>query len=107
MRLPVLGRQYVRQSGTFPASPMGESRNEMLIGAIIAFCVLVFIAALLAPRLSRYLQRGGDKPLAAGQRAGSKAPGVLGRWAQKPFGKSRRAVSESGSAGRRTRSKLD
>jgi hypothetical protein len=86
---------------------MGESGNEMLIGAIIAFCVLVFIAALLAPRLSRYLQRGGDKPLAAGQRAGSKAPGVLGRWAQKPFGKSRRAVSESGSAGRRTRSKLD
>jgi hypothetical protein len=79
----------------------------MLIGAIIAFCVLVFIAALLAPRLSRYLQRGGDKPLAVGQRTGSKAPGPLGRWAQKPFGKSRQAVSKSGSAGRRTRSKLD
>lgn len=79
----------------------------MLIGAIIAFCVLLFIVALLAPRLSRYLQRGGDKPLAEGQRVGSKAPGPLGRWAQKPFGKSRRAVSKSGSAGRRARSKLD
>jgi Family of unknown function (DUF6411) len=91
----------------FHADPIGEITGLMLIGAIIAFCVLVFIAALLAPRLSQYLQRGGDKPLAAGQRTGSKAPGSLGRWAQKPFSKSRRAVSKSGSAGRRTRSKLD
>ena len=79
----------------------------MLIAAVIAFCALLFVVALLAPRLSRYLQRGGDKPLAVGQRAGAKAPGPLGRWAQKPFGKSRKAVSKSGSAGRRARSKID
>ena len=78
----------------------------MLIAAIIAFCVLLFVVALLAPRMSQYLQRGGDKPLAVGQRAGSKAPGPLGRFLQKPFGSSRKAVSKSGSAGRKTRWKL-
>jgi hypothetical protein len=79
----------------------------MLIGAIIAFCVLVFLVAILTPRISRYLERGGDKPLGMGQRAAGKAPGPLGRWLQKPFGSSRRAVHKSGSAGRRTRAKLD
>lgn len=78
----------------------------MLIGAIVAFCVLLFIVALVAPRLSVWLQRGGDKPLVAGQRAGSKAPGPLGRWLQKPFSTSRKAVDKSGAAGRRTRWKL-
>jgi hypothetical protein len=79
----------------------------MVIGAVIAFCVLVFLVAIIAPRVSRYLERGGDKPLGAGQSAASKAPGPLGRWLQKPFGTSRRAVHKSGSAGRRTRAKID
>lgn len=79
----------------------------MLIAAVIAFCVLVFLVAILAPRVSRYLERGGDKPLGAGQRTAARAPGPLGRWLQKPFGSSRKAVRKSGSAGRRTRRKLD
>jgi hypothetical protein len=79
----------------------------MLIAAVIAFCILLFLVALLAPRLSRHLERGGSKPLGVGQSAASKAPGPLGRWLQKPFGSSRRAVHKSGSAGRRTRSKVD
>ena len=79
----------------------------MLIGAIIAFCVLVFLVAILAPRISRHLERGGDVPLRGGQRAAGKAPGRLGRWLQKPFGKSRKAVAKSGSAGRRVHSDLD
>jgi hypothetical protein len=78
----------------------------MLIAAIVAFCVLLFVVALLAPRLSTYLERGGDKPLSVGQSGASKAPGPLGRLLQKPFGKSRKAVHKSGSAGRRSRSKL-
>jgi hypothetical protein len=78
----------------------------MLIGAIIVFCVLVFLVAIIAPRMSRHLERGGDAPLRGGQRVAGKAPGPLGRWFQKPFGTSRRAVHKSGSAGRRTRSKL-
>lgn len=79
----------------------------MLIGAIIAFCILLFVVALLAPRISRHLERGGDAPLAGGQRAAGKAPGPLGRWLQKPFGSSRKAVRKSGSAGRQARSKID
>jgi hypothetical protein len=78
----------------------------MLVAAIIGFCVVLFLVAILAPRISTYLQRGGEKPLSAGQRAGAKAPGPLGRIAQKPFGKSRKAVGRSGSRGRRLRSKL-
>jgi Family of unknown function (DUF6411) len=78
----------------------------MLIGAIIAFCVLVFLVALVASRMSRGLERGGDRPLGAGQRAAGHAPGPLGRLLQKLFGKSRKAVHKSGSAGRRTHSKL-
>ena len=78
----------------------------MLIGAIIVFCVLVFLVAIIAPRMSRHLERGGDAPLRGGQRAAGKAPGPLGRWFQKPFGTSRKAVHKSGSAGRKTRSKL-
>jgi Family of unknown function (DUF6411) len=79
----------------------------MLIAAIVVFCILLFLVAILAPRLSRHVERGGDKPLGVGQRTASKAPGPLGRWLQKPFGSSRKAVHKSGSAGRRTRSKLD
>ena len=79
----------------------------MLIGAIIAFCILLFLVAILAPRLSRHVERGGDAPLRGGQRAAGKAPGRLGRWLQKPFGTSRKAVHKSGSAGRKTRSKID
>lgn len=79
----------------------------MLLAAIIAFCILLFLVAILAPRVSRYLERGGDKPLSVGQRTAGKAPGKLGRWLQKPFGTSRKAVHKSGSAGRETRAKVD
>jgi Family of unknown function (DUF6411) len=78
----------------------------MLVAAIIGFCVLLFLVAILAPRASRYLERGGQKPLGAGRRAGAKAPGPLGRLLQKPFSKSSQAVSKSGSKGRSTRAKL-
>jgi len=78
----------------------------MLIAAIIAFCVLLFVVAVLAPRLSRHVERGGDAPLSAGQHAAGEAPGRLGRWFQKPFSSSRKAVHKSGSAGRKTRFKL-
>jgi hypothetical protein len=78
----------------------------MLIGAVIAFCVLVFVVALLVPRLSGRVERAGDAPLRGGQRAAGEAPGRLGRWFQKPFRSSRKAVHKSGSAGRKTRFKL-
>ena len=78
----------------------------MLIAGVIGFCVVLFVIAILFPRMSRRVERGGDAPLRAGQAAASESPGRLARWLQKPFRSSRRAVHESGSAGRKTRFKL-
>ena len=77
----------------------------MITLAVIAFCVLLLVLAFLAPRLSRHAERAGDKPLAVGQRAGSTAPGPLGRLFSKMFGSGRKAVRKSGSGGRKARSK--
>jgi hypothetical protein len=77
----------------------------MTIAAIVAFCLILLVLAFLAPRMSRYFQKAGDKPLEIGQRAGGSAPGKLGAWLSKPFGKSRKAVSKSGAKGREGRAK--
>jgi hypothetical protein len=77
----------------------------MLIAGIIAFCIILLVLAFLAPRLSRYFQEAGDKPLQVGQRTSGKAPGKLGSWLQKPFSKSRKAVNKSGEKGREGRAK--
>jgi hypothetical protein len=79
----------------------------MLIGAIIVFCILLLILAFLFPRLSRYPERGGQKVVGTGGRAAGHAPGKLGRWFSKPFSTSSKAISKSGSAGRRGRAKVD
>jgi hypothetical protein len=78
----------------------------MTVAAIIAFCVLLLILAFLAPRLSRHPERGGQRVLGVGSRGAGKAPGRLGRWLRKPFQTSQKAVSKSGSAGRRGRGKM-
>lgn len=78
----------------------------MTIAAVIAFCILLLILAFLAPRLSRHPERGGQKVLGLGSRGAGKAPGPLGRWLRKPFQTSQKAVSKSGSAGRKGRSKM-
>jgi hypothetical protein len=78
----------------------------MVIGGVIAICVLLVVLAFLAPRLSRYPQNGLDKSLGMGSRAGSKAPGKLGSWISKSFGKSMKATDKSASTGRDARSKL-
>ena len=78
----------------------------MLIAGIIVFCVVVLLLAFLIPRLSRPVERGGQRTPGAGGRAGGKAPGPLGRLLRKPFDSGGRAVGKSGSAGRRGRGKL-
>jgi hypothetical protein len=78
----------------------------MLIGAIIAFCILILILAFLFPRLSRGPEHGGERVLGFGARGAGKAPGKAGRWLRKPFSSSQRAVAKSGHAGRRGRSKM-
>jgi hypothetical protein len=78
----------------------------MLIGGVIAFCIVLCVLSFLLPRLSRHPERGGQKLLGIGARGAGKAPGKLGRWLSKPFNTSSKAVSKSGSAGRSGRSKL-
>jgi hypothetical protein len=78
----------------------------MTIAAIVVVCVVLLILGFLVPRLSRHPQRGVDGTLGLGQRAGSKAPGPIGRLFSKMFGTSRRATNKSASKGREARSKL-
>lgn len=78
----------------------------MMVVGIIAVCVVIAVLAFLLPRFSRHPQNGTQRTLGVGSRAGSKAPGPLGRLFSKPFRSSSRAVGRSGSAGRRARGKL-
>ncbi|WP_030608817.1 DUF6411 family protein [Streptomyces sclerotialus] len=77
----------------------------MVIG-IVAVCVLLAALAFLVPRLSRRPERGTQRTLHAGSRAGGKAPGFLGRVLSMPFRSSSKAVGRSGSAGRRARGRM-
>ena len=77
----------------------------MTIAIVAGFCVFILICAFVFPRLSRHPERGGQKVIGFGSRGAGKAPGPLGRWLRKPFTQSSKAVSKSGSAGRRGRSK--
>jgi hypothetical protein len=78
----------------------------MLLAAVIALCLFLFVLALLAPRLSRGPERASHRALGMGGRGAGKAPGPLGRWLSRPFRKSSKAVGKSASEGRRTRGKL-
>ena len=78
----------------------------MTIAIVAGFCIVLLILAFLAPRLSRHPERGGQRVLGVGSRGAGKAPGPLGRWLRKPFSTSQKAVSKSGSTGRRGRSKM-
>ena len=77
----------------------------MTIAIVVAICVVLLILAFLAPRLSRYPERGVEKTYGAGGRAAGKAPGRLGRWLRKPFDSASRWTGKSASAGRRGRGK--
>ena len=78
----------------------------MLIGAIIAVCLLLLVLAFLFPRFSRYPERGTERTIGLGTRGASHAPGKLGRWLSKPFTTSNKAVSKSARTGRKGRSKM-
>jgi hypothetical protein len=78
----------------------------MTLAAIVGICIVLLVLGFLVPRLSIWPQKGVDRTLGAGQRAGGKAPGFLGRLFSKGFGTSRRAADKSASTGRRGRGKL-
>ena len=81
-------------------------RVDMTIAIIVAVCIILLILGFLVPRLSSGPQRGVDRTLGVGQRAGGKAPGPIGRLFSKSFGSSRKATNKSASTGRRARGKL-
>jgi hypothetical protein len=78
----------------------------VLIVGVVAICVILFVLALLAPKLSRKPQAAADRGFGAGARAASHAPGPLGRWLPKPFRSSQRAADKSASAGRKAHHKV-
>ena len=78
----------------------------MLIGGVIALCIILLILAFLFPRLSRHPEHGAERTIGTGGRVAGKAPGKLGRWFRKPFTTSNRAVAKSASTGRRGRGKM-
>lgn len=78
----------------------------MTIAIIVGVCILLLILGFLVPRLSRGPQRGVDSTLGVGQRAGGKAPGIIGRLFSKSFGTSRKATNKSAATGRRGRDKM-
>ena len=77
----------------------------MLIAGVIAVCILLAILGFLLPRLSDHARRGVDKGFSTGARAGSKAPGPIGRLLSKSFGTSQRAADKSHTAGKKARFK--
>jgi hypothetical protein len=96
----------MRVSQTVCRERAGGYRVDMTIAFIVAACVILLILGFLVPRLSRGPQRGVDRTLGVGQRAGGKAPGPIGRLFSKSFGSSRKATNKSASTGRRARGKL-
>ena len=78
----------------------------MLIAGVIVLCIVLFVLAILAPRLSRHPERASHKAFGLGSRGASKAPGKLGTWLAKPFHKGSKAAGKSADKGRDVRGKL-
>jgi len=78
----------------------------VLIGGVVVICLVLFVLALLAPRLARTPHTVTNRTLGAGAATASRAPGFLGRWLPKPFRTSQRATSKSVAAGTRAHEKI-
>ena len=79
----------------------------MTIVIVVGVCLVLVILAFLAPRLSRYPERGVERTYGAGGRVAGKAPGKLGGWLRKPFDTANKATRKSASAGREGRAKTE
>lgn len=78
----------------------------VLIGIGGLACAVLFALGLVAPGKSRTAQNQVGKRLEEARGELQKAPGRLGKWLTKPFGKSQQATNKSARAGRKTRLKL-
>jgi hypothetical protein len=73
---------------------------------LILGTVILFLAALVAPRKSKRLQRWIKLRLRQGQRKGDRKAGALGNWTAKSLEFGQRWVDRVMSGGRKTRGKL-
>jgi len=78
----------------------------MFIAGIIVVCIVLFLLALVAPRLARKPHAATNRTLGKGAAAASHAPGLLGRWLPKPFRSSQKATSKSTAAGGKAHRKI-
>jgi Family of unknown function (DUF6411) len=81
--------------------------SAMTIAIVVGICILLAILAFVAPRLSRYPERGVERTYNAGGNVAGKAPGKLGRWLRKPFDSASKWTGKSASAGRKGRYKAE
>ena len=67
----------------------------MTIAIVVAICIVLLILAFLAPRLSRYPQRGVQKTYSAGGNTPAR-PRPSRRWLRKPFDSANKWTGKSG-----------
>jgi hypothetical protein len=79
---------------------------RILLVLVVLFCVVLFVAGVLAPRRSRRLQRWYDRVLRRGERKGDRNAGKLGDLTERGLRGSRRAGDASADAGRKLGKKL-
>ena len=77
-----------------------------LVGIIVGAVVVLFLLGLLAPRLSRRLQRKGDELAEHEQVKTSFLPGWLGKLLPWTIREEEKVVDKTSEAGRETRTKL-
>jgi hypothetical protein len=73
---------------------------------LILGTIVLFMAALIAPRKSRRLQRWTKRHLRRGERKGRRSAGFLGDWTAGSLSWGRRWVDKVMALGRKTRDKL-
>jgi hypothetical protein len=77
----------------------------MTIAIVVVACVVLFLLAFLAPRLSHHAERGAKAPAHLGSRGASKAPGI-GHLLAKPFQSASKWMGKSARGGRKGRGKM-
>jgi hypothetical protein len=77
----------------------------MTIAIVVVACIVLFVLAFLAPRMSRHAERGTKAPMNAGARGAHKAPGI-GHLLAKPFQSASKWMGKSARGGRKGRGKM-
>jgi hypothetical protein len=80
---------------------------RVVLVLLVLFCIVLFVAGLVAPGRSRRLQRGYDRLLRRGERKGDRKAGKLGDITEGGLKGARRAGDASAKAGRKIRRRFE